>query len=77
MSEQNHNHNNPIDALCELHSQTDAMLLMMMVYVAAERDGGEQINSNALENYLGQMKANMELAQRETMKLVGMKITGR
>ncbi|MDC8454687.1 hypothetical protein [Marinobacter sp. DS40M6] len=68
---------NPLDALCMLHSQTDAMLLMMMVYVAAERDGGEQINSNALENYLGQMKANMELAQRETMKLVGMKITER
>lgn len=61
---------NPLDALSTLHSQTNAMLLMMLVYLEQAREGGEQINSIALENYVGQMKANMEQAEKETWKLI-------
>jgi hypothetical protein len=65
---------NPLDTLSTLHSQTDAMLLLMLVYLEQAREGGEQINSIALENYVGQMKSNMEQAERATMKLVDMKL---
>lgn len=65
---------NPLDTLSTLHSQTDAMLLLMLVYLEQAREGGEQINSIALENYVGQMKSNMEQAEQATMRLVEMRL---
>lgn len=60
---------NPIDRLNMLHEQTGSMLVMMMVYLDQLRDGGEAISETVLEGYVGQMKANMELAGQATIEI--------
>ena len=60
---------NPVDRLNMLHEQTGSMLVMMMVYLDQLRDGGEAISETVLEGYVGQMKANMELAGQATIEI--------
>ncbi|WP_421860784.1 hypothetical protein [Marinobacter salarius] len=61
---------NPVDDLCLIHSQTQALLLMLMVYLEQAKDGGEELSEIALENYVGQLVTNMEQAEKATQALI-------
>ncbi len=61
---------NPVDDLAMIHSQTRAMLVMMMVYLEQADDEGEQLSELILGNYVGQMISNMDHAEQATMKLI-------
>lgn len=61
---------NSVDDLGTLHTQTHSMLMMMLVYLEQAREGGSELNGLIVENYVGQLIANIEQAEKATQALV-------
>lgn len=58
-----------LDLLNEVVSQTDAMLTMLAVNIRAEEEGHEAVAGWVLENYVWQLKANMDRMKQAQKEL--------
>ena len=62
-------HVDAIDTLNEVHTQTQAMLSMLMAYLKSANEGGEELADHVLANYAWQLKANMDRAEQATEEM--------
>jgi len=56
-------HIEKMEQIDEIHTQTDSLLSMLLLYLDQAREGGETFDEHVLSNYVWQLQSNIRRAQ--------------